>query len=219
METYKKEETDLVTELKHRVALCEGEEPVHSRKKDGEQNQHSTVPQNERPKKLEKDRVVEAPSITVNVKICVYYTGDGFRPANPRDPSRADLQSLVSGEVYLTALITDTGAETQKLAIQTEAVGKLKRAIYEVFDYDIYHGSPTSALAINIQVYDDDGWPSGKEDKVRNLQDSMGKVLELYPPASIGIPFIQPIFDFVKATVDFIDPDADLFEILKFPQD
>jgi hypothetical protein len=157
--------------------------------------------------KEDKDQTITAPSITVNVKICAYYTGDGFRPDDPRKPSPDDLNALVSGEVYLTALMTDTGAETQKLAIQTETVGKLKRSIYEVFDYDIYHGTPTSSLQITINVYDDDGWPSGKEEKVRNVQESMGKVLELYPPASIGIPFIQPILNFGKATVDFFDPD------------
>lgn len=149
---------------------------------------------------------VRAQSITVHVEICLFYSGDGFRPLNPKKPTAEELDRLVGGEVYFVALLKD-GSNLKDIEIKSDILGRIRRSEDALFSYDLYQGSPSDRLQIDIGVFDDDGWPSNRGDKLKVFQDSLGTALELFPVAAPGIPFIQPILDLITATVDFIDPD------------
>lgn len=154
-------------------------------------------------------QVVTADKFTLNVRICIAYAGDGPRPLNPWNPEdwEQKLTDLESGEVYFMAFIKDSGADTQKLTIQSDLIKGVIRSNDYLYAQDLYHGTPTDSLDVYIGVFDDDGWPSNKADQLKTLQKSVGQTLELFPPAAPYIPFLQPIVDLVPALMDLFDPD------------
>lgn len=152
---------------------------------------------------------VTAQSITVHVEICIFYSGDGFRPIDPKQPTAEELNRLVGGEVYFVAFLKD-GSNLQNIEIKSDILGSILRSEDAIFSYDLYQGSPSDRLQIDIGVFDDDGWPSNRSDKLKVFQDNLGSALEMFPAAAPGIPFIQPILDLIVATVDFLDPDDSL---------
>lgn len=155
-------------------------------------------------------QVVTGERFKLNVKICVVYTGDGTRPLDPWDPQDWEVSELEAGEVYFVAVIRDLAAETQKLTIQSDLIRDLIRSRNFLYNYDLYHGSPTDSLDVYVGVFDDDGWPSDRTEKIKTLQKSLGETVELFPPAAPYIPFIQPILDFIPVAMDFFDPDDNL---------
>lgn len=157
-----------------------------------------------------KPQVVTGERFKLNVKICVVYTGDGTRPIDPWDPKDWEVSELEAGEVYFVAIIKDLAADTQKLTIQSDLIRDLIRSRNYLYNYDLYHGSPTDSLDVYIGVFDDAGWPSDRTEKIKTLQQSLGKTVELFPPAAPYIPFIQPILDFIPVAMDFFDPDDNL---------
>ena len=160
-------------------------------------------------------QTVIAENITVNAKICVFYSGDGFRPIDPQNPTKEDLDRILSGEVYFVALLTD-GSDMKNVRIQSDIVGSLSRSERTVFNYDLYHGAPSKGLQIDLVVFDDDGWPSDNADKLKAFQDNVGGALSLFPPAAVGIPLIDPIIKLVVSTVNLIDPDDALISTKVF---
>lgn len=156
-------------------------------------------------------RIVEGPNpFVLNVKICTTYTGDGLRPLDPRHPTPEEAVQLVEGEVYFVAILKDLGSDMQKITIQSDVMKKIIRSKEYIYNYDLYHGSPTGALEIYIGVFDDDGWPSDRTDKLKTVQENLGSALEAFPQAAVAIPFIQPILDAIPALMDFADPDDSL---------
>jgi hypothetical protein len=151
-------------------------------------------------------QTVVAENITVNAKICVFYSGDGFRPIDPQNPTKEELNRLLSGEVYFVALLTD-GSDMKNVRIQSDIIGSLSRSERTVFNYDLYQGAPSKGLQIDLVVFDDDGWPSDNADKLKAFQDNVGGALSLYPPAAVAIPFIDPVIKLIVSTVNLIDPD------------
>lgn len=160
-------------------------------------------------------QTVKAPVITVNVKICVFYSGDGFRPDNPKQPTPEELNRLTGGEVYFVAYMRD-GANMKNLEIKSDILGSISRSEDAIFNYDLYQGSPSDRLEIDLGVFDDDGWPSDRADKLKVFQDSLGGALELFPAAVPGIPFIDPILKLIVATINLIDPDDSLISTKVF---
>jgi hypothetical protein len=65
-------------------------------------------------------------------------------------------------------------------------------------------------LEIYVGVFDDDGWPSDRTDKLQTVQDNLGTAIEAFPQAAVAIPFLQPILDAIPALMDFVDPDDSL---------
>ncbi len=151
-------------------------------------------------------QTVKAETITLSVKICIFYSGDGWRPVNPKEPNAEDLDRLLSGEVYFVAYLRD-GANMKNLEIKSDILGSLSRSQDVVFNYDLYQGSPSERLEVDLGVYDDDGWPSDRSDKLKVFQDNLGSALELFPPDTVGIPFIDPILKLGVAIINLIDPD------------
>ncbi len=133
---------------------------------------------------------VTAQSITVHVEICVFYSGDGFRPLDPKKPTADELNRLVGGEVYFVAFLKD-GSNLQNIEIKSDILGSIRRSEDAIFSYDLYQGAPSDRLQIDIGVFDDDGWPSNRSDKLKVFQDNLGSALEMFPAAAPGIPFIQ----------------------------
>jgi hypothetical protein len=160
-------------------------------------------------------QTVKANVITVNAKICIFYSGDGFRPDNPKEPTEEDLSRLTGGEVYFVAYLRD-GANMKNLEIKSDILGSISRSDGVVFNYDLYQGSPSERLEIDLGVFDDDGWPSDRADKIKAFQDNLGGALELFPAAAPGIPFIDPILKLIIATVNLIDPDDSLISTKVF---
>lgn len=160
-------------------------------------------------------QTVIAENITVNAKICVFYSGDGFRPIDPQNPTKEDLDRILSGEVYFVALLTD-GSDMKNVRIQSDIIGSLSRSERTVFNYDLYQGAPSKGLQIDLVVFDDDGWPSDNADKLKAFQDNVGGALSLFPPAAVGIPLIDPIIKLVVSTVNLIDPDDALISTKVF---
>lgn len=160
-------------------------------------------------------QTVIADNITVNAKICVFYSGDGFRPIDPQSPTKQELDRLVSGEVYFVALLTD-GSDMKNVRIQSDIIGSLSRSERTVFNYDLYQGAPSKGLQIDLVVFDDDGWPSDNADKLKAFQDNVGGALSLYPPAAVAIPFIDPVIKLIVSTVNLIDPDDALISTKVF---
>ncbi len=160
-------------------------------------------------------QTVIADNITVNAKICVFYSGDGFRPVDPQNPTKEELDRIVSGEVYFVALLTD-GSDMKNVRIQSDIIGSLSRSERTVFNYDLYQGAPSKGLQIDLVVFDDDGWPSDNADKLKAFQDNVGGALSLYPPAAVAIPFIDPVIKLVVSTVNLIDPDDALISTKVF---
>ena len=117
---------------------------------------------------------------------------------------------LVDGEVYFVAIIKDLGSDMQKITIQSDVVRKIIRSNEYIYNYDLYHGSPTGALEVYIGVFDDDGWPSDRTDKLKTVQENLGTAIEAFPQAAVAIPFIQPVLDAIPALMDFVDPDDSL---------
>jgi hypothetical protein len=155
-------------------------------------------------------QVITSDTITLNIKICVAYTGDGPRPLNPWAPEDWEVGVLETGEVYFIAFIKDLGAETQKLSIQSDLISDVVRSQNYLYNYDLYHGSPTEALEVYVGVFDDDGWPSDRTEKLKSLQRSVGQTLDLFPAAAPMIPFLQPFLDLIPAVMDLFDPDDNL---------
>ena len=154
---------------------------------------------------------VEGPNpFVLNVRICTTYTGDGQRPVDPRHPTPEEAMQLVDGEVYFVAIVKDLGSDMQKITIQSDVVRKIIRSNEYIYNYDLYHGSPTGALEVYVGVFDDDGWPSDRTDKLITVQENLGTALEAFPQAAVAIPFIQPVLDAIPALMDFIDPDDSL---------
>lgn len=164
---------------------------------------------------MDTKQTVTANVITVNAKICIFYSGDGFRPDNPKEPTEEDLSSLTGGEVYFVAYLRD-GANMKNLEIKSDILGSISRSDGVVFNYDLYQGSPSERLEIDLGVFDDDGWPSDRADKIKAFQDSLGGALELFPAAAPGIPFIDPFLKLFMATVNLIDPDDSLISTKVF---
>ena len=108
------------------------------------------------------------------------------------------------------AILKDLGSDMQKITIQSDVMKKIIRSKEYIYNYDLYHGSPTGALEIYIGVFDDDGWPSDRTDKLKTVQENLGSALEAFPQAAVAIPFIQPILDAIPALMDFADPDDSL---------
>ena len=157
-----------------------------------------------------RTNTVNADRFKLNVRICIAYSGDGSRPLDPWNPLPTEVRDLEAGEVYFMAIISDSAAQTQKLTIQSDLIRDMIRSREYLYDYDLYYGSPTDSLDVYIGVFDDDGWPSGRTEQLKTLEKSLGKVLELYPPAAPAIPFIQPVLDLVPALMDLFDPDDNL---------
>lgn len=154
---------------------------------------------------------VEGPDpFVLNVRICTTYTGDGQRPIDPRRPTPEEVIQLVDGEVYFVAIIKDLGSDMQKITIQSDVVRKIIRSNEYIYNYDLYHGSPTGALEVYVGVFDDDGWPSDRTEKLKTVQENLGTALEAFPQAAVAIPFLQPVLDAIPALLDFIDPDDSL---------
>lgn len=154
---------------------------------------------------------VEGPNpFVLNVRICTTYTGDGLRPVDPRRPTPEEAMQLVDGEVYFVSIIKDLGSDMQKISIQSDVVRKIIRSNEYIYNYDLYHGSPTGALEVYVGVFDDDGWPSDRTEKLKTVQENLGTALEAFPQAAVAIPFIQPILDAIPALMDFVDPDDSL---------
>ncbi|GKS62946.1 hypothetical protein YTPLAS72_02500 [Nitrospira sp.] len=162
-----------------------------------------------------KAQEVRAETITLNVQICVFYSGDGLRPDSPKDPTALERTRLTSGEVYFVALLRD-GANMKNLEIKSDILGDLTRSEDVVFNYDLYQGSPSERLEVDLGVFDDDGWPSDRADKLKVFQDNLGSALELFPAATVGIPFIDPFLKLIVATVNLIDPDDSLISTKVF---
>ncbi len=160
-------------------------------------------------------QTVVAENITVNAKICVFYSGDGFRPIDPQNPTTKELDRILSGEVYFVALLTD-GSDMKNIRIQSDIIGSLSRSERTVFNYDLYQGAPSKGLQIDLVVFDDDGWPSDNADKLKAFQDKIGGALSLYPPAAAAIPFIDPVIKLIVSTVNLIDPDDALISTRAF---
>ena len=155
--------------------------------------------------------IVEGPNpFVLNVKICTTYTGDGLRPLDPRRPTPEEAVQLVEGEVYFVAILKDLGSDMQKITIQSDVMKKIIRSKEYIYNYDLYYGSPTGALEIYVGVFDDDGWPSDRTEKLQTVQDNLGTALEAFPQAAVAIPFLQPILDAIPALMDFVDPDDSL---------
>lgn len=163
----------------------------------------------------EATQTVKAPVITVNVKICVFYSGDGLRPDNPKEPTAKELDRLTGGEVYFVAYLKD-GANMKNIEIKSDILGSISRSEDVIFNYDLYQGSPSDRLEIDLGVFDDDGWPSDRADKLKVFQDSLGGALELFPAAAPGIPFIDPIIKLIVGTINMIDPDDSLISTKVF---
>ena len=155
-------------------------------------------------------QIITGDTITLNVKICLAYTGDGPRPLNPWDPEDWEVGVLEAGEVYFIAFVKDLGAETQKLSIQSDLTSDIVRSQNYLYNYDLYHGSPTEALEVYVGVFDDDGWTSDRTEKLKSLQKSVGQTLDLFPAAGPIIPFLQPFVDLIPAVMDLFDPDDNL---------
>lgn len=154
---------------------------------------------------------VEGPNpFVLNVRICTTYTGDGQRPIDPRRPTPEEVTQLVDGEVNFVAIIKDLGSDMQKITIQSDVVRKIIRSNEYIYNYDVYHGSPTGALEVYVGVFDDDGWPSDRTDKLKTVQENLGTALEAFPQAAVAIPFIQPVLDAIPVLTDFVDPDDSL---------
>lgn len=158
----------------------------------------------------EKTKTVVGDRFKLNVRICIAYSGDGPRPLDPWNPLPTEVRELEGGEVYFMAIITDSAAQTQKLTIQSDLIRDMIRSREFLYDYDLYYGSPTDSLDVYVGVFDDDGWPSGRTEQLKTLEKSLGKALELYPPAAPAIPFIQPLLDLVPVLMDLFDPDDNL---------
>lgn len=160
-------------------------------------------------------QTVTAPVITVNAKICVFYSGDGLRPDNPKHPTPKELDRLTGGEVYFVAYLRD-GANMKNIEIKSDILGSISRSEDVIFNYDLYQGSPSDRLEIDLGVFDDDGWPSDRADKLKVFQDSLGGALELFPAAAPGIPLIDPIVKLFVATINLLDPDDSLISTKVF---
>ena len=158
----------------------------------------------------DRTKTVIGERFKLNVRICIAYSGDGPRPLDPWNPLPTEVRDLEGGEVYFMAIISDSAAQTQKLTIQSDLIRDMIRSREFLYDYDLYYGSPTDSLDVYIGVFDDDGWPSGRTEQLKTLEKSLGKALELYPPAAPAIPFIQPILDLIPAVMDLVDPDDNL---------
>ena len=98
---------------------------------------------------------------------------------------------MLGGEVYFVAIIKDLGSDMQKITIQTDVVRKIIRSNEYIYNYDLYHGSPTGALEVYVGVFDDDGWPSDRTEKLKPVQEILGTALEAFPQAAVAIPLVE----------------------------
>lgn len=144
---------------------------------------------------------------TLNARVCVAYAGDGDRPINPWEPEDWETSQLKEGEIYFVAILKDVAAEMQKVTIQSDVLRDIIRSENYLHNYDLYHGQPTDVLDVYIGVFDDDGWPSDRTEKLKKVEQSLGTSLEAFPAAGPYFPLIQPLFDLIPALMEFVDPD------------
>jgi len=114
----------------------------------------------------------------LNVKICFFYTGDGNRPLDPRKPTAKEVGNLLSGDVYFSAVIKDTASGLESVNIQSDIIRDLIISTNGIsYNYDIFYGAPTESLEVHVGVFDDDGLPSDRKDKLLQVQKAIGHSL------------------------------------------
>lgn len=158
---------------------------------------------------LEQNRV-QSDSFVVNMQICFAYTGDGWRPLDPRSITADEIKALHGGEVYYVAQVKDLGSDTESVRINSDVMRQLIVSNELTFNSDLYYGSPTDALMISVGVYDDDGWPSDRDEQLVAFQKSLGTVLTAFGAPEDQIPFVEYIPALIIGTMNLVDPDDTL---------